>query len=477
MQSSLASPSPCSASNVYSTRAESRPLYQQLLTPAAPGGQPSAETLEAARAYLQARLEEASALPMDAADELPETLAAVPAWMEANLTRVGQQYQQYLAARKAGAAPRYFSSKAHALYFLRAVAPTKLVDGAWLYGLLAHWQDPRFAGLIRTYLEELGEGRPEQNHVRLYRQLLAANGCEDADDLDDPYYVQGAIQLALAYQAEHFLPELIGFNLGYEQLPLHLMICAYELSELAIDPYYFTLHVTVDNAASGHARLALDGLLQALPQLGDRHGFYRRVRNGYRLNALGVSTLAAIEGFDLEAQVHGVLARKSRIGKQMHGDFCRFGERTVNQWLADPAEIPAFLQQLQAQGWIKRHRDPAESRFWQLIQGPKAAMFGVFSGYEQALIKQWIAGDWSPVCAPRRRVPARGGATGPTAIDPKAPASDFDSEERLLEQRLAGLADPRARMTALIPLLAPHRHDRPVGLLATRLFVQGLARS
>ncbi len=54
------------------------------------------------------------------------------------------------------------------------------------------------------------------------------------DDLSDDHYIQGALQLAMAHHADQFLPEIIGFNLGYEQLPLHLLITAYELKELGI---------------------------------------------------------------------------------------------------------------------------------------------------------------------------------------------------------------------------------------------------
>jgi hypothetical protein len=80
------------------------------------------------------------------------------------------------------------------------------VDGAWLYGTLEKWQDPRFTALIRTYLEELGEGLPTKNHVVLYRKLLELQGCDRWDDLPDDHYVQGAIQLSLAYNAERFCP-------------------------------------------------------------------------------------------------------------------------------------------------------------------------------------------------------------------------------------------------------------------------------
>ena len=117
------------------------------------------------------------------------------------------------------------------MYFLQCVAPTKQVDGAWLYGLLRYWQDQRFDGLLTTYLEELGDGEAAQNHVVIYRKLLSEHDADSEAGLEDDHYLQGALQLALGVCADEFLPEVIGFNLGYEQLPLHLLITAYELSE------------------------------------------------------------------------------------------------------------------------------------------------------------------------------------------------------------------------------------------------------
>lgn len=442
---------------------ESRELYFALLDGAC---------REDAAHYLQGRLQHAAALPCD----LPDDPAELDAWVRQRTEAVGRQYQTYLEQRRAGGARRYFSSKAHALHFLRGVAPTKLVDGAWLYGLLQRWDDGRFTALIQTYLEELGEGMPEKNHVVLYRKLLASQGCDDWQQLDDEHFVQGAIQLALAEHAERFLPEVIGFNLGYEQLPLHLLITSYELTELGIDPYYFTLHVTVDNADNGHAYKAVQGLRAAWPQMGDGAAFYQRVRNGYRLNDLGASTVSVIGDFDLSTEVQRIFEKKAAVGQFVHSDYCRFEGRTVNQWLAE--DVEQFLAVLQARGWIKRGHDPQESRFWQLIVGEQAPMFGVFSAYEQQMIHDWIAGDWH---ADGKRSPraallkgqARFHTRRPAAdsIPPQMPAgNDFDAELQLLEQQLARQPDRAARMRLLLPLLAPQRHHSAVGLLATRLF-------
>lgn len=271
--------------------------------------------------------------------DLPESPDDLLDWMAANTQAVHAQYALYREQRRAGAPRRYFSNRAHALYFLRSVAPTKLVDGAWLYGLLAHWRNPCFSDLVRTYVEELGEGARDKNHVVLYRGLLARYGLDPLDDLPDTSYRQGLIQLALGWNAQAFLPEIVGFNLGYEQLPLHLLITAYELNELGLDPYYFTLHVTVDNAASGHARRACQSVVDLQIAANDGGEFWRRVRNGAKLACAGVGTTEVIEKFDLEAELLRILRHKATAGCGAHSDYCRLGGRQVNEWLAERKSV------------------------------------------------------------------------------------------------------------------------------------------
>lgn len=439
--------------------------------------------------YLTRQLEAASKFHSD----IPRDLEILPLWIEDQTRQVGLQYAQYLQGRKAGGARHYFTSKSHALYFLKSVAPTKLVDGAWLYGFLAHWRDPCFSTLIRIYLEELGEGRPEKNHVLIFKKLLAAHGCNPWERLRDAHYVQGAIQLSLAHHAPHFLPEAIGFNLGYEQLPLHLLISAYELNELGIDPYYFTLHITVDNAASGHAKKALQGLVETLPLL-DRKTFFQRVATGYKLNLLGISTNAIIDDFDLREELLAIFAAKGVIGTKMHSDYCRIAGKSVNQWLSDPTQLPAFLESLERGGWIKRHQDPERSRFWRLLEGEHAEMFGVFDAYERQVIYDWIAGD-SALAAPRepthrarrrklklhqlsqvlrprqhddelnlkvRNHPSRSGED--------ASEDDLDADLRLLEERLGVPLNNGNTMRHLTRLMSPTHHHTASGLMATRIF-------
>jgi len=460
--------------------------------------QPPELALNGARRFLDESIQESASLSCD----LPTNARELDAWIDRSTAEVGARYQQYLKGRKNGQPRAYFATKSQALHFLKAVAPTKTVDGAWLYGLVKHWNDGRFESLIKIYLEELGSGVPEKNHVVLFKKLLATHGCDKWDTLSDTHFVQGAIQLALAHHADHFLPEVIGFNLGYEQLPLHLLITAYELNELGIDPYYFTLHVTVDNADTGHAKSALAGLREAWPVVCDDKRFYERVMNGFKLNSLGASTNSIIASFDLQEELFSIFKEKSRAGNQVHSDYCRVAGRTVNDWLKNEEEIPSFIAALEKAGWIKRGEDPDNSRFWKLLQGDRAEMFGVFNAYELQAIYDWIKGDAQGAAASNTSVTSapiqrtltfkarqklhatlenrNGIKIGPEKESQKVlvsmatadHATDFNAEIRRLDSALSKTASREEAMNMLGELISPARHHTAVGLKATRMFVR-----
>ncbi|WP_229509196.1 iron-containing redox enzyme family protein [Massilia sp. CCM 8734] len=443
-----------------------------------------------AQAYLVGQLARAAAHPCD----LPDTPAGLDGWIAPRGAAIGAAYQHYLAGRREGAPRRFFTNKSHALYFLRCVAPTKLVDGAWLYGTLQRWQENDFRPLVKTYVEELGDGLPDKNHVTLYQRLLDNHGCAEWDDLGGAHFTQGALQLALACAGDAFLPEMIGYNLGYEQLPLHLLITAYELNELGIDPYYFTLHITVDNGSTGHARDAVDALARVIARAANPAEFYRRVREGYKLNELGENTASVIASFDLEQELVRILAAKAVVGQNMHSDYCRVAGKTINAWLADPRQIPTLLRAFQTTGWIKRGAAPHESRFWGLLQGDHAEMFGVFSSYELQVLADWIAspaqdGD-SASPAPRvasfrarqrAQAPARNaapkvhGARALIRYPYAGQAGEHEAENdqlRKLEQAVALAPSTNAAMKLLTAHMSPARHHTPTGLMATRMFVR-----
>lgn len=436
--------------------------------------EPHESTLEQSQRFLYQQLDSVASM----ASDLPPKVEGLMDWMRANAASVGEQYRDYITQRRSGQSQRYFPTKSHALHFLKGVAPTKLVDGAWLYGMVSQWRDSRYIEPIKIYLEELGDGDAGKNHVLIYKKLLAAHECTHWENLPESNFIQGAIQLSLAQHASGFLPEIIGFNLGYEQLPLHLLICAYELAEWDIDPYYFTLHVTIDNADTGHAARAVQAVIDAMPQLGDRESFYQRVQNGYQLNSLGVGTTQIIEDFDLEQELLNIFATKAVAGSQLHSDYCRIGGKTVNEWLAAPEHIHEFVDVLVKKGWIRRNEPPTKSRFWNLLVGEKGAMFGVFNAYELQIIYDWIAGARPQVSTSmnRRYRNRRPGfdSTPQDICESKAHSDEFSAELNLLTDKLARAPDENAAMDLLVPWLSPIYHHSPVGLMATRIFAQKL---
>lgn len=447
-------------------------LYQRL-THAFPDQQHLAES----RQFLAEKL----ALVDPMSSDFPTSMERMEEWLELNNHRVRVLYQRYLTARKQGAPRRFFATKAHALNFIQGVAPTKLVDGSWLYGLVNLWDDVRFADLIRIYLEELGDGDVKLNHVVLYKKLLAELDCEQWPDLPEEYFTQGTIQLALGLNAEQYLPEVIGFNLGYEQLPLHLLISAYELKELGIDPYYFTLHITIDNAATGHARKSLQALFDNMPKGAKAQDFFQRVCNGYKLNQVGMSTNSIISTFELDQEVVKIFKSKSQYGQHAHSDRCRIGGKTINEWLSAPESMPEFIALLIETGWINKNEAPEQSRFWKLIEGDQAKMFGVFSGYEKQVIYDWIAGDsltrnnsnTNNASSNVTPFPLVNKALAQHQRASQAAFSDiqhYDADVKELESKMSDATSLHDVMQLLKPYLAPAMHHSPAGLMATRLY-------
>ncbi|MDN8872705.1 hypothetical protein Q0M10_13840, partial [Staphylococcus aureus] len=90
---------------------------------------------------------------------------------------------------------------------------------------------------------------------------------------------------------------------------------------------------TVDNADSGHARKAIDAVALNASRFENQQAYWKRVRQGYRLNDHGVGTNAVNAGFNLEAEVMRIFTAKSAAGCGAHFDYCRIEGRTVNEWL------------------------------------------------------------------------------------------------------------------------------------------------
>ncbi|EFQ99677.1 ABC transporter with duplicated ATPase domains [Nannizzia gypsea CBS 118893] len=333
-------------------------------------------------------------------------------------------WQRYLERRKAGNPRELFRGREEAKRWLVRMAPTKFVDGAWL-GHVHKIKTPFAYRSVtkdawQVLSEELGDGDLDKNHVQVYKELLrkvgvhlpAGNSIEFTQHpgMDNIQVWQSAvIQLLISLFPQEFLPEILGFSMHFEMLTFETIVAAKELRELNIDPYYFTLHITIDNADTGHARMAKEAvtkyleLIKVLEGSKEAHKTWKRVQAGYLLSkclpldldVLGGAPASFCLSTQYETEVLRIFESKAAVSNRIH-DNCRasFGGRKLGAWL-EPESFKQKNWQLDFLYWLSNTKpwvykgDSARSRFVQLISwgGP---MFGAFTHGEVDTIRAWI---------------------------------------------------------------------------------------
>ena len=249
-----------------------------------------------ALAFLERSLADVAAL----ASGLPADAGDWREWLEQRGRENEAAQQRYKDARSAGAPRRYFASRPEARRFLSHAAPALLAEGAWLYGLLHHWDLEALQPLVRIYLDYVGQGIPDRNRVLRARQLLTVQGCVHWQEQAEEHFIQGALRLALACCGDVMLPELLGYQLGISTQPLYRPSVSDELRELGIACYLLTPPIAADEAA-------IDCLEHLLPLMQDQADFLRRVERGYRLHRLGAEPVAAARDHDADPAAAAVL--------------------------------------------------------------------------------------------------------------------------------------------------------------------------
>lgn len=401
--------------------------------------------------------------------DFPSDINSIKAWCENDNKKNCQEFQAYLNRRQSGQDREYFKNVAQAFEFFNKGISNQKVDGAWLYSSVHYWNDPIFHELIITYLEELGLGETKANHVCIYDDLLRSLGLDSFDLLlEDEYYHQAVVQLALGYAPPEFIPEIVGFNLGYEQLPLHLLISNYELAELGIDSKYFNLHITIDNIDNGHAYKAIKVIEDIYNKYRDKELFLTKLKRGFALNNHGVSSSNIIKNLNTEDFVHRIFKRKALVGQLIHNETRQFGCKTINQWLSNPDDIAGLITHLTEHKWIKFNTDPEQSVFWRMINEENGKMFGVFNPVERQIIHDWIAGSdhSSNFLAYSREL------KNSQRIQDYLFSYISDGELDALQERVQQSSDLAIKICKLTPFLAPDSHHKSIGLWSTRKYVE-----
>lgn len=379
----------------------------------------------------------------------------------------------------------FFGDREGAKRWMRRASVVKYVDGAWLQhllrtttgagsdGLAAHehqndtfreaawFKEQRKAARDswQVMSEELGDGDLTRSHVAIYEKNMDDLAKEDGLPLppkgeeraftewvgaagakstsspgrdttgNDRCWRAALAQLALSVSPNEFLPEAIGWNASYEGLPYHLLVSSRELQELDLDAYYFWLHVSIDNASTGHAAMARECIVNfvegARQARGDEYAdeMWARIKLGFAL-ADFIPTTPLLHEDDVDdtpyaltwtsitrqdvdngedsspytnehwrKQLVGVFESKAATAHGLHvGVKARIAGESLSYWL-DPAYVteraPDLLDALAANPvWIVAGR-PNDSKFVKEFEwGGK--MFGAMTGSEVGILRKWV---------------------------------------------------------------------------------------
>ena len=366
-------------------------------------------------------------------------------FLEEEHDKVLTEWESYLERRKHGQGPELCGTVEAAKEWLVQQAPVKFVDGAWLAHTNKITSPFALRGITKAawqiLSEELGDGDLSKHHVHLYRKLLEDIGCPLPDGhsadfikpslwngVDNDGAWEAAVgQLLISLFPNEFLPEILGFNMHYELVTLDTMRATYELKALGINPYYFLIHIAIDNADSGHTAMATHTVTRYLNKVRATEGeaaleqAWKRVQIGYTLSqTLGSSeslknshsnererksSALKASGFGppeapldpLGIRVVDILKAKAPVSHQFHCQSrVRIGGKPLAEWLAPsnwrhphPQQHLELLKELsKAKPWIY----PGASSKSLLIRelSWEGRMFGAFTHDEVVALTAWI---------------------------------------------------------------------------------------
>ncbi|KAE8422687.1 hypothetical protein BDV36DRAFT_279808 [Aspergillus pseudocaelatus] len=342
------------------------------------------------------------------------------------------QWARYLERRKQGQGPELFATAEAAKAWLVQQAPIKFVDGAWLGHV--HKITTPFAlrsitrPVWQVLSEELGDGDLCKHHVNLYRKLLDDIGCSlphghsadfihlrEWDHIENRGTWEAAVgQLVISLFPNEFLPEILGFNMHFETVTLETMQVAHELKGFGINPYYFLIHMTIDNADSGHTAMAAHAVLRYLEVVRATEGTsamqqaWKRVQVGYILSQtlghysspgsarLGLSSPDVLLG-PLSTRVINIFRSKALVSQRIHSQSrVHIGPYTLSEWLdtsmwkhSDGLHQLDLLTALsQAKPWVFAGESSKSTLLRELSWGGR--MFGAFTDNEVTTVRGWI---------------------------------------------------------------------------------------
>jgi hypothetical protein len=300
-----------------------RALYHALLTDR------SAETLAWARGHAERALPSVSVRELGKRELWPYSAGRLKAWVERRLDAEVERPED----REVTGLSRHVR-KREVVHFLTQLAPAALIDGAWLGGVTSPrcLHGAHAAELLRIYRDELGAGVVVQHHGNVMRRVLASHGVElpAADTRDfaehpailDQAFRMPVLWMSIAAHTPEMMPEVLGLNLAVEMAGIGrgyakaIALCRRH----GIDSYFFDLHNTIDNAASGHTAWSTRAIALYLDALPDER-------------TVAAAWLRLWQGHDAYARASAPLVKAFAL---------RLGPRLAWRWLSRrPMEVVA----------------------------------------------------------------------------------------------------------------------------------------
>lgn len=300
---------------------------------------------------------------------------------------------------------------------LRQKAPMNLVDGAWLQNILNTGPcDDVQSRLFAIWADEAGNGQTDQNHCNVYDALLRSVGVYLPPitsqsfievDLLPSAWSNPVFQLSVGMFPQEFFPELLGMTLflEWEATPI-LTPTVRMLRGRKINPHFYSLHVAIDNVASGHGALAKEAITLYLDRIRESGGevevqrHWRRIWNGYVTWAtegtFGSDLVAHLRRLDgkqteeerkayAEERMEALIRRKAPWARTSHG-IRTLGGRPLNGLFDEPKEL---IKLLLASRWINVQR-PRDSKLFTELLSFMGPMYKIFTPSDQDVILDWI---------------------------------------------------------------------------------------
>jgi hypothetical protein len=114
-------------------------------------------------------------------------------------------------------------TKLHFISYLIQREPYHLTDGAWLRGIRQGPMSTIQSKLFSIYIDELGNGDPNQNHPNVYLDVLKSVGLDvppitsrefvDQQSILDISFKQPLLTLTTSLFPKTFQPEILGYTL------------------------------------------------------------------------------------------------------------------------------------------------------------------------------------------------------------------------------------------------------------------------